>query len=47
MIPTNGAPKTYEELVKLLEKDNKIKVAGKLDLNLSVEDDECVSRYRR
>ncbi|KAJ9103055.1 hypothetical protein QFC21_002477 [Naganishia friedmannii] len=27
-IPTPGAPKTYDDLVKLLENDNKVKVAG-------------------
>jgi hypothetical protein len=28
--PTPNAPKDYDELVKLLENDTKVKVAGKL-----------------
>lgn len=27
-LPTANAPKSFDELVKLVEKDNKVKVAG-------------------
>jgi hypothetical protein len=28
ILPTNGAPKQFDELVDLIAKDNKVKVAG-------------------
>ena len=43
--PTPNAPRDYDELIKLLENDTKVKVAGELLISFRKEQ-ELISRYR-